>query len=169
MHVRKFAIPVVVFVVLALGGVALANSRSPGHARTNSPVQRIKVFAQAVQLKMIDLGDPGFSLGDQIVFSDNLFTRQNGDKLGIDGVVCTVVGVADAGTGSGTLQCPGTFAIGGGQIVTDGLVKLTGGQTSGTQTVAITGGTGRFRGAGGQISIQFLSNTAANITFSITQ
>ncbi len=118
---------------------------------------------------MIDLGDPGFSLGDETVFADNLFTHQNGDEVGTDGVVCTVVGVTAAATGSGTLQCPGTFSFSGGQIVTEGLVKLLNGQTSGTQTIAITGGTGRFRGARGQIAIQFLSNAAANITFSITR
>jgi hypothetical protein len=169
---RKFAIPVVVACVFALGGVALANGDSTGSTGTSTDEesgQVIKVFAPTVQFKLIDLGDPGFSLGDQSVFSDNLLTSKNGDKVGIDGGVCTVVRVQDAATSSGTLQCLVTFSLRDGQITTQGLDQLTNGQLTGTQIGAITGGTGRFRKARGEAAVEFLSNTEANITFSIAR
>ncbi|MBV9423988.1 MAG: hypothetical protein JOZ98_13820 [Solirubrobacterales bacterium] len=167
--VRKYGIPAVVIAVLASGGVALANGHSPRPSREKGHVRVIKVFALTVQFKMIDLGDPGFSLGDQAVFSDNLLTSKNGSVVGYDGGVCTVVRVVNATTGTGTLQCPVTFSLSNGQIATQGLVQLTNGQFTGTQTTAITGGTGSFREARGQATVEFLSNTEANITFFVAR
>jgi hypothetical protein len=41
----------------------------------------------------IDLGAPGFSLGDEVVFSGNLL--QHGEQVGRVGVVCTFVSTAN--------------------------------------------------------------------------
>lgn len=166
---RRLSIFTAVVAVSAFGVVALASghaNRPTRHSASGHP-EVFTLFARTVQVKMIDLGDPGFSLGDETVLSDDLLTRDGGNQIGSDGVVCTVVRVADAAGGSGALQCPGTFSLRGGQIVTEGLVQLTHGQLAGTQTIAITGGTQRFRDARGEIHLQFLSSTEANITFSI--
>jgi hypothetical protein len=167
--VRKYGISAVVIAVLAYAGAALANGHSLRPSGKKSHVTVIKVFAPTVQLKLIDLGDPGFSLGDESVFSDDLLTSKNGSMLGVDGGVCTVTRVGNAAAATGTLQCLVTFSLNGGQIATQGLNQLTDGQFTGTQTAAITGGTGRFSGARGQVVVEFLSNTAANVTFLLTQ
>ncbi len=166
---RKLALATVVAVALASAGVALANGHSTGAARAKDHVQRIKVFAPTVQFKMIELGDPGFSLGDELVFSDDLLTSKHGHEVGFNGGLCTVVRVGDATVGTGTLECEITFSLSNGQIVTHGLIQLTKGQLTGTQLVAITGGTGHFRTSRGQAAVRFFSNTEANVTFSVTQ
>jgi hypothetical protein len=133
-----------------------------GHGKT------LRFYAPTVQFKLIDLGDTGFSLGDESVFSDDLLTAPNGKPLGFDGGTCTVVRVKDAGTQTGTVQCLVTFSLRDGQITTQSLSDVANGGLSGTQPAAITGGTGRYRKARGQAAIEFINGgTAANITLSI--
>jgi hypothetical protein len=57
-----------------------------------------------------------------------------------------------------------TFSLPGGDIETRALNTLTNGGFSGTQAASITGGTGKYRHASGQLSINFLSPTEATIT-----
>lgn len=154
---------------LVFAGVAFANGRPSSSARGHhgAHVRTIKLFAQTVQLKQLDLGDSGFSLGDQIVLSDDLLTAKGGTKVGFDGGVCTVVRVDQATSGTGTLQCPVTLSLNDGQLFTVGLIRITNGALTGTQTVAVTGGTGRFRGAQGEQAIEFLSLTEANLTITL--
>lgn len=154
---------------LVFGGVAFANGRpsSSAHSHHRAHTRTIKLFALTVQLKQLDLGDSGFSLGDQIVLSDDLLTAKGGTKVGFDGGVCTVVRVDQATSATGTLQCPVTLSLNGGQLFTVGLVRIVNGGLTGTQTVAVTGGTGRFRGAQGEQAIQFLSQTEANLTITL--
>ena len=53
----------------------------------------------------------------------------------------------------------------GGQITTQALNTLTNGGFAGAQTGAITGGTGKYRDAGGQFTVEFLGGGATNVTF----
>jgi hypothetical protein len=163
---RRFSIVAVVAIVLAAGGVAVANGDSTTSTREDSG-KVIKLFAPLVQEALIDLGDPGFSLGDKAVFSDDLLTRKNGQKVGFDAGECTVVRVADARAQSGTLQCLVTHSLNDGQIATQGFVTLTNGQFTGTQVAAITGGTGRFSEADGENAVEFLGPGEANITLTL--
>jgi hypothetical protein len=112
-------------------------------------------------------GQPGtFSLGDRVAFSDILLTSKGGATLGNDGGACTVTQVTNAATGSGVLLCAVTFSLPGGDIETQALNTLTNGGFNGTQSASITGGTGKYERASGQLSIKFLSQTEAVITFS---
>jgi len=155
----KFAIVALVAVVLAAIGAGLA-SGSEGTGRT------FTVFSKTVQFAAIDLGDKGPSLGDQFVFSDDLFTEKGGASAGFDGGVCTVVRHDEAAK-TDTVQCEVTFSLEGGQIATQALLTLTGGNFTGTQTGPVTGGSGEFRGASGEVSVTFFSNDEANITFDL--
>jgi hypothetical protein len=151
---------------LTFSGVALANSgANSSHARHHARV--IKLFATTVQLKQLDLGDSGFSLGDEIVLADDVLTSKGGTKVGLDAGVCTVVRVDDATTATGKLQCPVTLSLHGGQLFTVGLVQLTNGALSGTQVVAIGGGTGHYVGAAGEMAIHFLTPTETNYTITL--
>ncbi|MFL6269721.1 MAG: allene oxide cyclase barrel-like domain-containing protein [Actinomycetes bacterium] len=91
----------------------------------------------------IDLGAPGFSLGDEVVFSGNLL--QHGEQVGRVGVVCTFVSTANAARVEA--QCPTTSILPGGQITTQGTIV----NRSLNFTLPITGGSGRYLGAGGQV------------------
>jgi hypothetical protein len=91
----------------------------------------------------IDLGAPGFSLGDEVVFSGNLL--RNGQQVGRIGVVCSFVSTANPDRVEA--QCPTTSILPGGQITTQGTIV----NRSLNFTLPITGGSGRYLGVGGQV------------------
>jgi hypothetical protein len=158
----RFVIAALVAVVVAGIGAGLASGSdgSDGTGRT------FTVFSKTVQFAAIDLGDKGPSLGDQFVFSDDLFTEKGGANAGFDGGVCTVVR-RDEAAKTDTVQCAVTFSLRGGQIATQALLTLTNGNFTGTQTGPVTGGSGEFRGASGEVSATFFSNDEADITFDL--
>jgi hypothetical protein len=140
---------VIAAVALVVGAVSPAlGSSSHGSASTSSGLagkqQTIRVTAVFTEFDPnIDLGAPGFSLGDEVVFSGNLL--QNGKQLGRIGVVCTFVSTANASRVEA--QCPTTSILPGGQITTQGTIV----NRSLNFTLPITGGSGRYQGAGGQV------------------
>jgi hypothetical protein len=163
---RKLGTAVVMAVLIAFGAAALASGDSAGKpSKHRSSAKVITVLGTVAQISVLDLGETGFSLGDQVVFSDDL--QRGGADAGTDGGACTVVRVADAVAQSGTLQCLVTFSLERGQITTQALDTLTNGQFAGTQVAAITGGTGRFRDATGEAAVEFLGNEQVKVTFTI--
>jgi hypothetical protein len=152
---------------LALGGATLASGQNRNDSSENQSQHRFTVYAPtaANRIAFLPVTEGTFGLGNRVVFSDDLFTKKGGASLGIDGGVCTVVRVADAAQQTGTLECHITFSLPHGQITTQELHTLTNGELRGTQPGAITGGTGKYRGAKGQVSVEFLKTTEANVTF----
>ena len=147
----------------AAGGglaAATASSSDDGQGRT------FTVFSKTVQFAAIDLGASGSSLGDQDVFSDDLFTERGGSNVGSDGGVCTTVR-QDKSAGTTTVQCVVTFSFEDGQIATQALLTLKNGNFTGSQTGPVTGGSGEFRGASGEVTVKFFSNDEADITFDL--
>jgi hypothetical protein len=51
-----------------------------------------------------------------------------------------------------------------GQIASQGLITFTGDQTTGTFVLPITGGSGRFKNARGEVKVEEISETEANLT-----
>jgi hypothetical protein len=124
-----------------------AAATASGHANKD---QTIRVTAMFTEFDPnIDLGAPGFSLGDEVVFSGNLF--RNGEQVGRVGVVCTFVSTANAARVEA--QCPTTSILPGGQITTQGTIV----NRSLNFTLPITGGSGRYQGAGGQVVARDIS------------
>jgi hypothetical protein len=157
-------------VLVALGAAALANGHASESAKTpggNASGRVIKVLAKVAHLKLIDLADPGFGVGDEVVLSDDLLSGKNGKTAGLDGGVCTVVRVADSSTQSGTMQCLLTLSLKQGQVTAQALFTVTNGRFTGKLMSAITGGTGRFRKSAGELTIEELTSTEANVTLSI--
>ena len=122
---------------------------------------------KTTQLNLLDLGDQGFTLGDQIAFSDDLLTEPDGKAAGIDGGACTLIRVTDADAQTGTVQCLITYSLKGGQVTTQGLLTLTNGGFLGTQVAAITGGTGPYANARGDSTLKFVRPGELNITLKI--
>ena len=136
---------VIAVMALMVGAVSPALGSSQGAASTASDKQQtIRVLAVFTEFDAnIDVGAPGFSLGDEVVFSGNLL--RNGQQVGRVGVVCTFVSTANAD--SVEAQCPTTSILPGGQITTQGTIV----NRSLNFTLPITGGSGRYEGAGGQV------------------
>jgi hypothetical protein len=138
---------VIAVMALVVGAVNPAlGSSSQGAASTASghADETIRVLAVFTEFDAsIDVGAPGFSLGDEVVFSGNLL--RNGEQVGRVGVVCTFVSTANADRVEA--QCPTTSILPGGQITTQGTIV----NRSLNFTLPITGGSGRYQGAGGQV------------------
>jgi hypothetical protein len=96
----------------------------------------------------LDLGEPGPSLGDQFVLSNNLF--RDGKKVGTSGGTCSITFFTEDFS-TLTANCVLTLSLPKGQITTQGLVSFTDPQPP---VVAITGGTGVYRTAHGQMKIR---------------
>jgi hypothetical protein len=150
---------------MAFGGVALASANSGGSSDDHGGQT---IFAVTVQTTDIDLGATGFSLGDQQVFSDDLSARKGASTLGTDGGVCTIVRVTDAKKFAGTAQCVVTLSLPGGQIALQGLVTFTGDDLPEPFDIAVTGGTGDYRDASGQATVEELNDTDANLTLHLS-
>jgi hypothetical protein len=165
---RKLVIAATAVTMLASGGVALA-SGDPTRTSERTPAgHSVTVTGKTTQLNLLDLGDQGFTLGDQIAFSDDLSTAPDAKGAGFDGGSCTLVRVTDAEAQTGTVQCLITYSLEGGQITTAGLLlTLTNGGFLGTQTAAITGGTGLYRNARGDSKLEFVRPGELNITMKI--
>ena len=149
---RLGALSAVIAVVALAVGIALPAAGSTGNAAQD---QTIRVTAVTTEQKLLDLGGPGFSLGNEIVFSQKLL--QGANQLGHDGSVCTEVSVARQ-----EAQCIATYSFPGGQITAQALVIF--GSTA-PYDGSITGGTGKYEGAKGELHVQNVSPTEGILTF----
>jgi hypothetical protein len=144
----QLKLPTHAVVALVVGAVSPAlGSSSQGSASTASghaDKKTIRVTAVFTEFDPnIDVGAPGFSLGDEVVFSGNLL--QDGKQVGRIGVVCTFVSTANADRVEA--QCPATAILPGGQITIQGVIV----NRSLNFTLPITGGSGRYDRARGQV------------------
>jgi hypothetical protein len=140
---------------------AIAAARGP---QASSVSRSFTIYTTVKQADFTDQGTPGFSLGDQDIFTDDVLTRKGGKKIGLDGGVCTAVRIASPAY-TGTLQCQITYSLPGGEIMTQSLVHIARGVLNGRHREAITGGTGRYDGASGQTMVNVLSASVATDHF----
>jgi hypothetical protein len=162
---NKFRLSAIVALLLALPITVASASSSSGNSgdRGKRSVEVIRVTEIIVQEAGIDLGEPGDSLGDQFVSSSDLFRA--GEKVGIDGVVCTIVRLVPMV--SATSQCVATAELPKGQITVQGLATFSEETEGEPFRLAITGGTGRYRTAHGEVIVQDVSETESRLTFKI--
>jgi hypothetical protein len=141
----------IALVALAVGVVspALGSSGDDDKERT------IRVVAITTEEEFLDLGDEGFSLGDQGVFAEKLL--ESGKQVGHSGGVCTVTSLE-----RGEVHCVVTAWFRGGQITVQGLL---GTEEPGTFVFPITGGSGKYQGAEGQVHVRDVSDTKSILTF----
>lgn len=145
-HVALLA-TVVLATLVATSGVAAAKGKGR---------HPLRIVATQIQSNFLDLGTPGPSLGDELVFSERLLRHHR--EVGESGVVCTVTG-ATPPYDVLTYQCIGTLKLRSGQITLQGLIEVQGQDDPGPFVVAITGGTGKFDGAGGTAVVRDVSDT----------
>jgi hypothetical protein len=109
-------------------------------------------YEHDTQQASIDLADPGVSPGDEFLFSGDVFDHKGGTKFGRNGGRCTTMS-SDA-AGADEVACSAGFVLEGGQIMTGGVFRYT--SVFGGETVAspIRGGTGAYRGARGEGTVQ---------------
>jgi hypothetical protein len=150
----RFAIRAAVSVIGAIALLAFGSAVAAAHGKSNT----LRLVARETQSDFLDLGAPGPSLGDELVFSESL--SRNGRDVGTSGVVCTVTAVEPPYEVE-TFHCVGTLSLRNGQITLQGLIEVQGENDPGPFTVAITGGTGAYRGAGGEAVVRNVSDTTS--------
>lgn len=123
--------------VILLGGVAIAGA-APQAKPEDTTEKMLRFDVQFSDPFLVDVGEPGLSLGDYPVFHDLLFSHD--EQVGDEGGTCPIVDVSQ-----GLIHCTGTIRLSGGQITFQGLTT-----TAPTKQFAITGGTGRYQDASGQ-------------------
>jgi hypothetical protein len=109
----------------------------------------------------VDVGRRGFSPGDEDLFTDVL--GRGGHRVG------WLTGTCRTGRGGRTTAdqlCEFDATFGGSQVTASGQVRSTE-NGPGTFTLPITGGTGRYRGASGEMSITATDGSALPITISL--
>lgn len=109
----------------------------------------------------LDLGAPGRSIGDQFVFRGSLSPADEPDRvIGRFSEFCVI---SDLERNAG--PCMLTAVLEGGQIAVQG--EQDGIPTPTSATNAITGGTGKFRKAQGEMTLEVLSAATWVITFQL--
>ena len=105
----------------------------------------------------IDVGARGDSPGDYGVFQDPVVEPRSGATRGTITAQC-VAAYADL--------CRGSIALDGrGQISFDGMSPLG----ADPDVFGLTGGTGEFTGAGGTLTVSFLTQTTARLTIRLSR
>jgi hypothetical protein len=128
---------------LALGSLLAA---APALGKTRLPSRS---FVKLTKVELVDVGAPGDSVGDMLVFTFQVFNRNGGSRIGAGHGYCvrTEAGVAS--------DCLSNASLPGGRIILQW--EEHDGQRVSRAT--ITGGTGRYLGATGQMRLTSLSPT----------
>ncbi len=143
---------------LAVGGLAVAGLAVGGSAAAGSSARAsdrtIVVVQRAPRQAFVDLGDPGPTPGDILVFRSALFDATNTSQVGVLNITCT------QGIGAANI-CRGIFWFSGrGRISVDALPRFPSATTG-----IVNGGTGEFQLSRGEAHIQPQADGTTVITF----
>jgi hypothetical protein len=152
------ALVLIATAALLLGGAAFMVSSASG---TNTG-DTLRLRAVDVAEQFVDVGQEGFSQGDHVVFTSDLYAGTR--KVGYDGGTCTVVRLVAEGS---ILHCVGTNSLPGGQVTVQGFVPTSSTGAIQPFQLAITGGTRKYRRAHGQVEGRAISDTELDLTLRI--
>lgn len=124
-----------------LPGLSLAPALWLASACTTMPVQTLVTIADARSspAEVIDIGPPGDSPGDLVVFDQPLLNRE-GETIGNNAGLCVRTRAGHA------YQCQWTLTLEGGTLQVAGREF-----DQGTSMISIVGGTGRYATARGEM------------------
>jgi hypothetical protein len=152
---KKFAVGALAALLLASGAsLAVAGNGDDGD---DDDGRTIRLIARSVTDAELDLGETGFGAGDRFVFSEDLY--RDDEKVGESGGECTIVRIVDE---VATANCLASLTLPGGQITVQGLAEFS--EENPPVTVAITGGSGRYREADGEFTVETISDTEDRFT-----
>jgi allene oxide cyclase len=140
----------VVLLILAVSAwAAPTTKRHSGGGGHHGQGKTITVIEHATTDTTTDTGATGDSVGDILTFANKVFDAADATQVGTDNGYClrTVAGAA--------YECSWTTLLDGGQITVEGPFL-----DAKDSTLAITGGTGRFRGARGEMELHSRENGA---------
>jgi hypothetical protein len=122
----------------------------------------ITVTGKTLANEQIDVGEPGPSLGDMNVITEDVY--RHGKRVGTSDISCTVVRIQMP---KFSVECFNTTTLPGGQIAAQGIV--TSDQIEKVPFVqAVTGGTGVYAGIGGELTVDEAGDGPAELTFELS-
>jgi hypothetical protein len=144
-------------IAVVVGGAVSASAAPTATSATaaKSTVLRYDIAFRPFEENVVDVGTPGAGVGDMLVFQDRILDR--GRQVGVEGGVCTITALLDGGHFQ--THCVGTVSLGAGQIAFQGLVT-----DAPDKHMAVVGGTGRYRDAGGELTVLELGNDVGTLT-----
>jgi len=145
--------------VSASAAPAAAPAATAATAATQSIVLRYDIAFRPFQENVVDVGTPGPGIGDMLVFQDRILDR--GRQVGVQGGACTITALLAGGHFQ--THCVGTVSLPAGQIAFQGLVT-----DAPDKHLAVVGGTGRYRDAGGELTVLELGNDVETLTVKLT-
>ena len=154
----KKILPLIAVPLVALGLVGTSASASPDKHQGG-----FQLTGKVLGVSQIDLGDPGFSTGDQQIITMDVF--QGAKRVGESHVLCTMVRV-DKTTHAFNGLCDNVTSLPGGQISASGIVTSDD-EEKRPFIQAITGGTGAYRNAHGQLTVSEAGPQPATLTFDL--
>jgi allene oxide cyclase-like protein len=109
----------------------------------------IHFLEQDQAANFLDLGASGLSLGDRLIFTDDLFDDA-GHKIGLDGIDCVIVRLdpTNPAPEQQFVQCTISVSLAAGQLTFQGLAH------GADNFFALTGGTGAYRTARGEALVK---------------
>ena len=144
-QIRSSSIAAIMLLVAFTMAPASASAQPPGdHER---PWKVLHFFERNTgDLNFVDVGAPGPSIGDRLVFSAQIFDTNN-RPIGRDGADCVIVRLApsEPPDRQQVVQCTISVQLADGQITVQGLAQGT------ENYFAVTGGTGAYRKARGEV------------------
>jgi hypothetical protein len=140
---------------LVLAGAVLAGAGSlliavPASAHDHS----LRLTTVAAHNTDLDLGDPGPSAGDTQVFLDDV--QRNGTTVGTSAGSCTITLFTETRLVG---ACTATLMLPEGTITAQGAFDEDPSAGPSGYVWAVTGGTGRYAGAGGEVTGTFRPGT----------
>lgn len=132
--------------VIGLGLTALPAS---GAGNGNPYQGRFSLYQHDTSRQSIDLGDPGPSVGDQLVIGGDVLDHQGGTLVGRSAAHCTFSSDAE-------ILCSGALTVEDGQITFQGIVDVFTFFTNHPVDFALTGGTGPYDKARGTVTVLIL-------------
>jgi hypothetical protein len=143
---------------LLLLGLVAASSLRDADARTGTPEASVETleFDVAFRDTVLAADQSALSLGDRFILNDLIL--QEGETIGHNGGVCTIIDTA------GEAMCTVIFSLPEGTIVTAFLNT-----PPPEKTFAIVGGTGKYAGARGQGELIEAPDQTGWLTFEFTE
>jgi hypothetical protein len=147
MHSRLKITAALAAAVAATGAAAVSPSWSHSDAASS---RTLTLVGRSTGEAFLDHGSAGPTVGDEFVTAQRLLRR--GRRVGRAGGSCQIVAPA-AGRDRFTFHCTVTLRLLAGQIAIRGLATF-GEQGPQPMRIAITGGTGSYRQARGQATVE---------------
>jgi allene oxide cyclase len=144
--VTLLAVSAVAVLVLAGGLSVIRLGTAPAAAK-----ESLTLIEHVTSEEVVDLGDEGDTVGDTLVFNNELYDENDADLVGSTNGSCIRTAVGKL------WECTFTSSMENGSLVVEGPFE-----ESGTGTFAITGGTGDYSGASGQMTLAAAEDSTAD-------